>query len=65
MLLVDAFDAIHLEAVNRDNAEMRRIFLFRFILILTAYYRFICFLSSHTSLSDARNDSNVWLRQNR
>jgi len=43
MLLVDAFDAIHLEAVNRDNAEMRRIFLFRFILILTAYYRFICF----------------------
>jgi len=33
MLLIDAFDAIHLEAVNKDNAETRRIFLFRFILL--------------------------------
>jgi len=29
-VILDAFDAIHFEAVNKENAEMRRIFLFRF-----------------------------------
>jgi len=29
-VILDAFDAIYFEAVNKENAEMRRIFLFRF-----------------------------------
>ena len=37
MLLVDAFDAVHLEAANKENDDMRRIYLFRFI--------FYCFIS--------------------
>ena len=36
MVFVDAFDAVHFEAVNKENAEMRRIFLFRFDLTVCA-----------------------------
>jgi len=33
--ILDAFDAVHFEAVNKENAEMRRIFLFRFDCMLS------------------------------
>jgi len=43
LLLADAFDAVHLEAVKKENAEMRRIFLFRFILKLISFCNFMFF----------------------
>ena len=40
-MCVDAFDAIYLEAINKDNAEMRRIFLFRFASIIVLLCQFV------------------------